>query len=168
MLSKFALVLSLLCLLPTMAYAETSPPMKKQLFDLSIEELMRIKVASVSLFERDALTVGSTVSVIEPSDWQRQGARTTLEAIAHQPSTMLLPSLYGLNVVAIRGFSGVASARGIGTLLDGIPMNGPSFGSGQYVTQNIGLGVLDLAVADLVLKTLDEDNGGTRVKSFLP
>ena len=45
--------------------------------------------------------------------------------------------------MAIRGYSGVASARGIGTLLDGIPMNGPSFGSGQYTTQNIGLGVLE-------------------------
>jgi len=31
-----------------------------------------------------------------------------------------------------------------------------------------GLGVLDLAVADLVMKTLAEDGGGTRVKSFLP
>jgi ornithine cyclodeaminase len=31
-----------------------------------------------------------------------------------------------------------------------------------------GLGVLDLAVADLVLKTLAEDGGGTLVKSFLP
>jgi ornithine cyclodeaminase len=31
-----------------------------------------------------------------------------------------------------------------------------------------GLGVLDLAVADLVLKALAEDGGGTLVKSFLP
>lgn len=31
-----------------------------------------------------------------------------------------------------------------------------------------GLGVLDLAVADLVMKTLAEDGGGTVVKSFLP
>jgi ornithine cyclodeaminase len=31
-----------------------------------------------------------------------------------------------------------------------------------------GLGVLDLAVADLVLNTLAEDGGGTLVKSFLP
>ncbi len=31
-----------------------------------------------------------------------------------------------------------------------------------------GLGVLDLAVADLVMKTLSEDSAGTLVKSFLP
>jgi 2,3-diaminopropionate biosynthesis protein SbnB len=31
-----------------------------------------------------------------------------------------------------------------------------------------GLGVLDLAVADLVMNTLTEDGGGTLVKSFLP
>ena len=31
-----------------------------------------------------------------------------------------------------------------------------------------GLGVLDLAVADLVLSKLGEGGGGTQVKSFLP
>jgi ornithine cyclodeaminase len=31
-----------------------------------------------------------------------------------------------------------------------------------------GLGVLDLAVADLVMKTLAKDGGGTLVESFLP
>jgi len=31
-----------------------------------------------------------------------------------------------------------------------------------------GLGVLDLAVADLVMNTLAEGGGGTLVKSFLP
>jgi outer membrane cobalamin receptor len=151
MLTKLALVLSLVFLLAAMAYGqaatvvdgEPSSPSKNQLSSFSLEQLLQVKVTSVSLFERNALTVGATVSVIEPSDWQREGARTTLEAIAHQPGTMLLPSLYGLNVVAIRGYAQVGSSRGIGTLLDGIPMNGPTFGSGQYVTQNIGLGVLD-------------------------
>ena len=62
------------------------------LMSMSLKDLMLVKVTSVSLFERDTLTVGSTVSVIEPSDWQREGARTMLDAIALQPSTMLLPS----------------------------------------------------------------------------
>ena len=38
----------------------------------------------------------------------------------------------------------------------------------KVIFSPFGLGVLDLAVADLVQKTLAEDGGGTLVKSFLP
>jgi outer membrane cobalamin receptor len=100
-------------------------------------------VTSVSLFARNALTVVSSVNVIERADWERDGSRRLLDTVAKQPGTMLLPSIYGLNVIAIRGYAQVGSARGIATLLDGIPMNEPNAGSGQYATQNIGLGVLD-------------------------
>lgn len=125
------------------AQKSISSTIEANLFNLSFAQLAQVKVTSASLFDRDHLTVASTVSVIESADWQRQGARTMLDAIAHQPSTMLLPSLYGLKVVAIRGYAQVGSARGIATLLDGIPLNGSILGSGQYTAQNIGLGVLD-------------------------
>jgi len=38
----------------------------------------------------------------------------------------------------------------------------------KVIFSPFGLGVLDLAVADLVQKTLAEDGGGTLIKSFLP
>ena len=38
----------------------------------------------------------------------------------------------------------------------------------KFIFTPFGLGVLDLAVADLVMRTLAEDGGGTLVKSFLP
>jgi 2,3-diaminopropionate biosynthesis protein SbnB len=38
----------------------------------------------------------------------------------------------------------------------------------KVIFSPFGLGVLDLAVADLVRKTLAEDGGGTLIKSFLP
>ena len=112
-------------------------------FNMSLEKLLDYEIKSASLFEDSVLTTGSSVSVIEPSDWQRIGARSMLDAISNQPSVQVLPSAYGLNVISIRGYSQVASARGIATLLDGIPTNGVNLGSGQYATQNVQLGVLD-------------------------
>ena len=112
-------------------------------FNMSLEKLLDYEIKSASLFEDSVLTTGSSVSVIERSDWQRIGARSMLDAISNQPSVQVLPSAYGLNVISIRGYSQVASARGIATLLDGIPTNGVNLGSGQYATQNVQLGVLD-------------------------
>lgn len=127
------------------ANAQDTPSSDSSYFDLSLDELqqVKVKVKSASLFESDVLTVGSSVSVIERANWEQKGVRRTLEAIAQEPSVMLLPSLFGLDVIAIRGYAQVGSARGIATVLDGIPMNGPYFGTGQYLAQNINIGVLD-------------------------
>lgn len=120
---------------------DTSPD--STYFDMSLEELLQVKVKSTSFFERDALMVGSSVGVIERADWDRKGVRRTLDAIAQEPSVMILPSVIGLNIISIRGYGKLGSSRGIATLLDGIPMNGPYYGTGQYLVQNINLGVLD-------------------------
>lgn len=123
--------------------AHTAPTKETSFFDFSIAELTQVNVTSTSFFDRDALTAGSSVSVIERADWERMGARRTLDAIAHEPSVMLLPSTYGASVIAIRGYAQVGSSRGMATLVDGIPLNGIHLGSGQYNAQNINLGVLD-------------------------
>ena len=125
------------------ANAQDTASIEQSYLDLSLEELLNVKVKSASFFESNVLTVGSSVGVIERVDWEQKGVRRTLDAIAQEPSVMLLPSLFGLNVIAIRGYAQVGSARGIATVLDGIPMNGPYFGTGQYLAQNINLGVLD-------------------------
>jgi outer membrane cobalamin receptor len=118
-------------------------PKEFHVYNLSFEELSQYKVTSASFFARNALTVASTVKVIERDDWLRDGSRRMLDLVGQQPGTMLLPSIYGLNVIAIRGYARTGSARGIATRLDGIPINEPRRGSGQISTQNIELGVLD-------------------------
>jgi len=47
-------------------------------------------------------------------------------------------------------------------------VNLPERDERKVIFSPFGLGILDLAVADLVLKTLAKSGGGTRVKSFLP
>jgi len=47
-------------------------------------------------------------------------------------------------------------------------VNLPERDNRKLIFTPFGLGVLDLAVADLVMNTLAEDGGGTLIKSFLP
>ena len=51
-------------------------------------------------------------------------------------------------------------------LLGNVPL--PLRDEGRMIFAPFGLGVLDLAVADLVQKEIAKDGGGTRVESFLP
>ena len=83
----------LLLLLPASgtAAAEAAAP-----DDLSLEEILAIKVASVaSLFKESALSVPSTVEVLEEEDWQRTSSRTLWEAIEHLPNTYMNMSTAG-------------------------------------------------------------------------
>jgi ornithine cyclodeaminase/alanine dehydrogenase-like protein (mu-crystallin family) len=51
-------------------------------------------------------------------------------------------------------------------LLGNVPL--PLRDERRMIFSPFGLGVLDLAVADLVQKEIAKDGGGTRVESFLP
>lgn len=113
------------------------------LYALSLEELLRVKVTVASLFASDDLHAPSSVSVIRESDWQQSGARETHDALAHLPATQVLPVSFGYEAIAMRGYAQTTSTRGIATSLDGVRLNNFSFGTGQSDTPNINLGVLD-------------------------
>lgn len=99
-------------------------------FDLSLKELSTITVTSV--FPENYLTATSSVSVVNADFWQSHGARRPADVMAALPSTMSYPSL-GAHGISIRGFAhNTSSARGIATLLDGVPLNGYGFGSALY------------------------------------
>ncbi len=134
------LLLALLALNPTTVSAAGDSD--GDLLSLSLEQLMQVRISVASLFESDALHAPSNVSVITEHDWQNQGARRISDAISHLPSTLLLPVSQGSEAIAIRGYSSTASARGIATTLDGVRLNNFYFGTGQYDTPSINLGVL--------------------------
>ena len=127
---KYGLLLKFIFFISMSINTHVTSPSDSTYFDLSLEKLLQVKVKSASFFERDLLMVGSSVSVIEYADWQRKGARRTLRAIVQEPSVMLLPSVYGVNLIAIRGYGQLGSYKGIATLVDGFPMNGLFSGSG--------------------------------------
>jgi iron complex outermembrane receptor protein len=72
------------------------------------------------------------VSIVDDETWQGVGARRIADVLATLPSTMTYSSV-GAHAIAVRGFANsTSSARGIATLLDGVPLNGFGSGSALY------------------------------------
>lgn len=134
-----ALAVSILYALPLQVSASTVD----DLMSLPLEELLQIPVTVASLLDSDELHSPSNTSTVLAEDWQRYGARRTLDAIDHLPATLVLPYSNGSDVIAIRGYAQPTSARGIATTLDGIRLNNFLFGTAQYDIPNINLGILD-------------------------
>ena len=95
------------------------------LFDLTLEELLSVRVvSSVSGIEQDLKLAPASATIIEAEQWQRRGARTLSQALLGVPglqSTVLSSTNSERNVV-IRGLSGNFGQQ-IKLLLDGIPFN---------------------------------------------
>ncbi len=115
-----------------------------ELIKMSFEELMNVdvKVDVASLFEEDELVVGSTVSHISPEKWKRLGARRLHGALNNELSVMTYPTLGGAYAIAIRGYTSSLSVRGIGTMVDGIPLNDCAGATSSYKNPNWELGTL--------------------------
>lgn len=122
----------------------TSTAANNDIFDLDLESLGQIQVSRIaSSFPVNDLDVGSSVSVITRQDWQRYDARRWNEAVQHVPGLMVYPTLGGSNALAIRGFASSLSVRGIATLIDDVPMNTLSYGTGQYSLSFLGINTLN-------------------------
>lgn len=95
------------------------------LFDLSLEELLDVRVvSSVSGVEQGLKSAPASATIIEFDEWQRRGAKTLSQAlvgVAGLQSTVLSSSNAERNIV-IRGLSGNFGQQ-IKLLIDGIPFN---------------------------------------------
>jgi len=94
---------------------------KDALFSLSLRDLGQLRVSVASLSPEPLAQAPSTVALIKPEQWQRQGAHTVAEAVASQPGIWITPTNYGGQAVNMRGF--FPSYRGVSTLLDGVAVN---------------------------------------------
>lgn len=128
---------------PAFGAEKTAAPDTADLYTLSIEELLSVKVTVASLFATDDLHSPSNVSVISEADWQQSGARETNDALTRLPATQILPLSFGYDAIAMRGYAQTTSTRGIATSVDGVRLNNFSFGTGQSDTPNFNLGVLN-------------------------
>ncbi len=110
------------------------------LFLLSIEDLMNIKVTVASTFLEPDLLVGSSVARINPDHWKRLGARRMTEALINQTALMIIPATAGYNSMFIRGYA--ADTSGLITMIDGVPVVSSRIGASKF-TEKFGLGTLN-------------------------
>lgn len=112
------------------------------IFSLSLEELLQLKVTSASFYEESYMESSSSVSLLTREIWSQRGDRKLSDVFMHLPSTMVQPYLAG-GSISMRGYSSISSVRGTATVFDGVPLNGLAFGTAQYQMENLELAVLD-------------------------
>lgn len=114
----------------------------EKLLDMSLEELVEVRVAVASYFVESQLDAGATVAVVTEQQWKKRGARQLMDAIGHLPGTLVLPNWFSAQQVMIRGYANGNNSGGIATLWDDVPVSSVE-GSPQFNRQFINLGTLD-------------------------
>lgn len=116
---------------------------ESSLFELSLAELVNIKLSVASVFEASELDVASSVSLLKHEDWENRGARRVGDALESVPSVLAMPTWGGAEAIAIRGYATELSVRSVTNMLDGVPLNTLTFGTSFYDKPIISLGLLD-------------------------
>ncbi|HEX4911033.1 MAG TPA: TonB-dependent receptor [Permianibacter sp.] len=112
------------------------------LFALSLDELRNIRVSVASGIPESLLDAASSSAVLLAEDWQARGLRRSNEAFGLLPGVAVMPLWAGADAVVIRGYATEASAQGVATLIDGIPVNTFVYGTARYDKGELGLGSL--------------------------
>ncbi|MET0380263.1 MAG: TonB-dependent receptor [Spongiibacteraceae bacterium] len=123
-------------------YGGTAAAQTEDFFDLSPNDLSKLKVTAASAFTESALDSSATVSVVKREDWERRGARNLPDAVMHAPGVMLLQPPSGGKLIQVRSYDS-SSLRGRATLIDGVPINTFAFGSEVFSNAELQLPVLD-------------------------
>ena len=108
---KLLSLISLVCLLALRSIAQVNDPDTstgntiKQLYQLSLEELLLLKTSSASKFEETIKDIPHSVYVITKSDLEAYGYRTLAEALMHVPGFYMVDDHYNYKEnFGIRGF----------------------------------------------------------------
>ncbi|MES2825448.1 MAG: TonB-dependent receptor [Pseudomonadota bacterium] len=123
---------------------QSEPQLKRDLFSITLEELLEIPVTSASLRSPEKARVSaSTTSTVRRQSWQSKNARRISDAVESLPGTQVLPFRFGAEAIALRGFSGSNLPRGVAVRWDGVPLSGFSNGAAVVSVPNINLNTLE-------------------------
>jgi iron complex outermembrane receptor protein len=131
---------SLLSILLVTARAETPPP--GSLADLSLEELARIEVTSVSRHAEPLSSAPASIFVITGDDIRRSGATTLPEALRLAPNLQVARLDAGQYAISARGFNNAIGNKLL-VLIDGRTVYAPFFSGVQWDQQDVMLDDVD-------------------------
>ena len=126
------LIAAILCCYANFAPAQSKPAVNP-LLDLSIEELMKVEVTTVSRHSQKLTQVPSAVFVITQDDIRRSGATNIPDALRMAPGVQVERVSTDKWAVSIRGFNGVYANK-LQVLMDGRSVYSPIF-SGVFWEQ---------------------------------
>lgn len=119
--------------------AQTRPPDLKR---MSLEELMRVDVTTVSRAPLDATQVPAAIHVITSDDIRRSGATSIPEALRLAPGVQVARINGGTWAIGIRGFAD-RLARSMLVLIDGRAVYSPLFAGTYWEVQDTLLQDID-------------------------
>jgi len=113
--------------------------------DLSLKEILDVKVSVASLFKESELDVGSSVFSISNDEWKKQGAIRTFDAVRWAPGVMVYESNFfsAGPSLASRGFYDPGQIPSFSVLVDGINLSSIFQQSAILARPSVDLGVLD-------------------------
>jgi len=106
-----------------------------QMLDMSMQELMNIKVVSVSKREEDYFNTAAATFIITRNDIRRAGARNIPEALRLAPGVEVNRANGNQYAIAIREQNDLLSDKLL-VLMDGRPLYTPTFSGVWWVAQN--------------------------------
>ncbi|MBK7365654.1 MAG: TonB-dependent receptor [Nitrosomonas sp.] len=115
--------------------AISGKPEGKQFLDFSIEELMNVKVTTVSRRAQKLTEIASAVFVITQDDIRRSGATSIPDALRMAPGVQVDRVNTGQWAISIRGFNGVYANK-LQVLMDGRSVYSPIFSSVLWEQQD--------------------------------
>ena len=146
----FVAAAGLLLCSETNAWAQAAPP---DLTKISLEDLMNIKVTSVSRKEQTLSTTGAAIFVIAQDDIQRSGAANIPDVLRMAPGVDVARINANSWAISIRGFNSRYSNKVL-VLIDGRVIYSPAF-SGVYWDQ------IDVPLEDIERIEVIRGPGGT-------
>jgi len=116
---------------------------ERDIYSMSLEELMQISTKVASIFPEKDLMVPASVSQVTAENWRRRGARFMLQdGLDHLPGIVAYPTLGGGTALAIRGYARNVSGGGFSVLVDDVPINDLTFAT-VYGRSNFNLGLFE-------------------------
>lgn len=133
LLLRLAPALLATCLLaarpaPATAAGAASPQVMEELLDLSLEDLLQVKISTAAKYEQVAADAPASVTLLTREDLQCYGHRTLAEVL-HHTAGFYLSDDRNYTYLGVRGFSRPSDYNNrVLLLLDGHPLNESIFG----------------------------------------